>query len=118
MLITSSEQVFDNYIDCYDRSDEKFGDGKEGSNSSPFLGELLDRHFLLLAFWIIGIIVILGNSVVIITIIKYLRTTEITDSLKLQYSIILNIACADFIYLLTIAAHRGYYSGSFVGVLA
>ena len=118
LLVISSAQVCDNDIDCYDRSDERICEGKERFNSSLFHSELINGDFILSAFWIIGVIVILGNSVVVITIIKFLRTIEITASLKLQYLIILNIACADFImgiYLLTIAAHGVYYSGSFVG---
>ena len=120
LFVISSEQKCNNDIDCYDGSDERFCNGKEGSNSFSSVATLIESDFMLSVFWIIGAIVIVGNSAVIITTVKFLRTTKITNSLKLQYLIILNIACADFImgiYLLTIAAHSVYYSGSFVGVI-
>ena len=119
--IISTDEVCDNEINCYDSSDERSCDGKEGSNSFSSVAKLIGSNIMLSAFWIIGTIVIMGNSAVIFTTVKFLRTTVGTDSLKLQYLIILNIACADFImgiYLLTIAAHSVYYSGSFVGVVA
>ena len=119
MLIISSQQVCDNSIDCSDGSDERFCDGKEKPILFSSVTKLIKSDLILSVFLIIGAIVILGNSVVIITTIKFLWKTKSTDSLKLQHLIILNVACADFImgiYLLTIAAHSVYYSGSFVGI--
>ena len=78
----SSEQVCDNYINWFDVSDERFCDGKEGSNLYSAVAKLINSDFLLSVFWITGSIVIIGNPVVITTTIKFLRTTKITDSLK------------------------------------
>ena len=115
LSLISPEQVCNNHFDCYDGSDERFCDVKEGSNLYSSVSKFIKSDFMLSLFWIIGSMVIVGNSVVIITTIKFLRTTVSTDALKLQYLIVLNIACADFImgiYLLTIAAHSVYYLGS------
>ena len=105
----SSQQVCDGRNDCSDASDE----------SSCTFAESLEPELIIndvtrYAFWIVGFIVIVGNSIVIVTGIMYLWTTSSTDPAKLQYFIILNIATADFImgiYLVTMAAYSAFYSG-------
>ena len=60
------------------------------------------------AFWIMGILVMIGNSYVIITTISFLKTNKTLNGSNCQHFILLNIAIADFImgiYLITIASY-------------
>ena len=127
LLIISSIQVCDRSMDCFDTSDENscalivdwFSSRNLTSETFSF-SVLFSTRFrmigsvgILSAFWIIGIIVIIGNSIVIVTTIKLLRTTHVSDFLRCQYVIILNISSADFImgvYLLTLAVFNEIFS--------
>ena len=64
--------------------------------------------------WIMCIAVISGNSYVITSQTRLLKTARLNKSLKYQNAIILNISIADLImgiYLLIIAVYSAYYSG-------
>ena len=90
-LLISAKQKCDGCIDCLNASDERSCGYISNSACNVFRfqsSELLSRY----AFWIIGCIVLAGNSVVIVTILRLLWTTRTTDSLKLQHFIILNVA--------------------------
>ena len=68
------------------------------------------------AIWIIGLVVIIGNSYVIFsTVFAFLKKKQTLDSIGFQHFIVLNISTADFImgiYLITIA----FYDASFIGI--
>ena len=117
-LLISANQKCDGCIDCLNATDERSCGyiSNSACNTFRFQSSELLSSVTRYAFWIIGCIVLVGNSVVIVTILRLLWTTRTTDSLKLQHFIILNIACADFImgiYLLTIATHSEIYSGRY-----
>ena len=60
------------------------------------------------AFWIMGRLIMVGNSYVIITTIAFLKRKPTLDGISFQHFIILNISIADFIigiYLITIASY-------------
>ena len=66
------------------------------------------------AFWIMGILVMVGNSYVIIKRIVFFKTQQTPDGISFQQFIILNISIADFImgiYLITIASYDASFSG-------
>ena len=65
------------------------------------------------AFWMMGILVMVGNSYVIITTIALLKTKQSLESISCQHFIILNISIADFImgiYLVIIASYDASFS--------
>ena len=98
-------------------------DNNEDENNCPSINnnrvfssdkEMIANPVLRSCFWIMGFAVISGNSYVIITTIKYLKTTKLNKSLKYQQIIALNISIADFImgiYLAVIAVFSSVYSG-------
>ena len=81
--------------------------------------EMIADPFLQSAFWITGFIVIVGNFTVMGITAKHLKSTSLTDSLRCQHLLILNIAIADAImgtYLITIAILSHTYSGIYGSV--
>ena len=103
-----------NVSDCDDGSDEHDCAVTIRNNLFASSKEMIANKGLQSAFWIIGLLVILGNSCVIATTVRYLRKTKLNASLQCQHIIILNISVADFImgvYLLTISAFSLAYSG-------
>ena len=110
-------QVCDGVTDCDDNSDENNCSTATKKLSRVFSSdtEMIANQAIKSAFWVMGILVIIGNSYVISTSIKLLRTKQTHDNIKFQHFIILNISIADFImgiYLITIA----FYDASFSGI--
>jgi len=113
-------QVCDGKPDCDDASDED--NCPESSNlQSIFSSEtdMIASPLIKSAFWIMGFLVIIGNSYVIITTIAFIKTKQKINGIIFQHVIILNISFADFImgiYLITIASYDASFSG-FYGVV-
>ena len=108
-------QVCDGKPDCHDNSDEK-NCPTATKISSVFSSdtEMIENLGIKFAFWIMGILVMVGNSYVIITTIYILKTKQALDNTKFQRFIVLNISIADFImgiYLITIASYDVSFSG-------
>ena len=115
--------VCDGKSDCDDYSDEKYCStvstkissvsnkiSKIFSSDSEMIANLAIKS----AFWIIGILVIVGNSYVIISTISIFKTRQALDGNSFQHFIIFNISIADFImgiYLITIASYDVSFSG-------
>ena len=107
--------VCDRKPDCDDNSDEK-NCPTPTKISSIFSSdtEMIANLGIKCAFWIMGILIMVGNSYVIIKTILLLKTKQTLDGITFQHFIILNISIADFImgiYLITI----GFYDASFSG---
>ena len=108
--------VCDGTSDCDDKSDESNCPNPR-KISSVFSSdtEMIANLGIKFAFWIMGILVIFGNSYVIITTISLLKKMKQTlDGVSFQQFIILNISIADFmmgIYLITIASYDVSFSG-------
>ena len=109
------QKVCDGTADCDDDSDEQ--DCPARSNIQNVFSsdtEMIANAAIKSAFWIIGFVVIIGNTYVIITSIARVKTTKSSDGVRLQHFIILNISFADFImgiYLFTIACFSASFSG-------
>ena len=107
--------VCDEKSDCDDNSDES--DCSTATNISrifSFATEMIANLGIKSAFWIIGILVIVGNSYVIIRTISFLRANQTLDGINFQHFIVLNISIAGFImgiYLITIASYDVSFSG-------
>ena len=106
-------QMCDGIQNCDNNEDEN---NCSNNNNRVFSTdkEMIANPVLRSCFWIMGFAVISGNSYVIVTTIKYLKTTKLNKSLKYQQIIVLNISIADFImsiYLLVIAVFSSVYSG-------
>ena len=109
-------QVCDKKPDCDDNSDENTCHTTTRI-SSIFSSdaEMIANLAIKSAFWVMGILVMVGNSYVIITTIAFLKTKQTLEGINFQHFIILNISIADFImgvYLVTIAydvAFSGFY---------
>ena len=106
--------------DCDDNSDEK-NCSTATKISSIFSSdtEMIANLGIKFAFWIMGILVIVGNSYVIIKRISILKTKQTLNGSSCQHFIILNISIADFlmgIYLIIIAFYDVSFSGFYVEV--
>ena len=114
-----SSQVCNGVIDCDNGDDENNQNCPVHHSYSNLFSsdtELIANPIIKSAFWIIGVVVVLGNLIVILEKAKYLKssTGTLTDSLRCQHLIILNISFADFImgiYLLAIAFYSAFFSG-------
>ena len=107
--------VCDRTSDCNDNSDEK-NCSTATKISSIFSSntEMIANLAIKSAFWIMGILVMVGNSFVIISRIDFLKTQQIHDGINFQHFIIFNISIADFImgmYLIIIASYDVSFSG-------
>ena len=108
-------QVCDGKSDCSDNSDEN--NCPTATRSSSIFSsdtEMIANLAIKSAFWIMGFLVIIGNSYVIVTTIYFFKTKQTRDGIKFQRLIILNISIADFImgiYLITIASIDASFSG-------
>ena len=114
------QQVCNGKADCDDASDESncFGISNIQSIFSSDT-EMIGNPAIKSGFWIMGFVVIIGNTYVIITLIAFLRKKQSLDILSFHQVIILNISIADFImgiYLLTIASYDASFSGSYGSV--
>ena len=112
--------ICDGKSDCNDNSDEK-NCSTAAKISSVFSSdtEMIANLGIKSAFWIMGILVIVGNSWVIITTICLLKTKQTFNGISYQHFIILNISIADFImgiYLITIAFYDVSFSGFYGAV--
>ena len=111
-------QVCDGKSDCDDNSDES-NCPTATKIFSIFSSdtEMIANLGIKSAFWIIGILVIVGNSYVIITTIALLKkkqTLKRKQSKRFQNFILLNISISDFVmgtYLITIASLDASFSG-------
>ena len=112
--------VCDRKSDCNDNSDEKnCSSATKISRSFSSDTEMLANLGIKSVFWIIGILVMIGNSYVIITRIVFLRKKEILDGFSFHQFIILNISIADLImgiYLIIIASYDAAFSGIYGAV--
>ena len=110
----------DGKSDCNDNSDESHCPTAT-KISSVFSSdtEMIANLGIKSAFWIMGILVIVGNSWVIITQVCLLKTKQTLNGISYQHFIILNISIADFImgvYLITIASYDVSFSGFYGAV--
>ena len=110
-------QVCDGTADCDDKSDETDCPGAS-SIQSIFSSdtEMIASTTIKAAFWVIGFLVLFGNSFVIVTSILFLKKKKTLGGSEFHQVIILNISIADFImgiYLLTIAVHSTIFSGRY-----
>ena len=108
--------VCDGVSDCDDNSDENNCPTFATKISSIFSSdsEMIANVGIKCAFWIMGILVLIGNSYVIIKKIAFLKTQQALDGISFQHFIILNISISDFImgiYLITIASYDVSFSG-------
>ena len=107
--------VCDGKSDCDDNSDEKnCSTATNIFRIFSFATEMIANLGIKSAFWIIGILVIVGNSYVIIRTISFLKANQILDGINFQHFIVLNISIAGFImgiYLITIASYDVSFSG-------
>ena len=107
-------QKCDGIKDCKDESDEQDCSLTFSSETEMIANLALQR-----SFWIMGFIVVISNLLVIVFTGKHLNTKDLSDSLRCQHLIIVNISCADFtmgIYLITIAILSQVYSGYYGSV--
>ena len=109
-------QICNGVVDCDEGEDEQncsigVSDQKLFSSDT----KLIDNVVFEIAFWVNGLIIITATVLVIVEkTIKLLKAADLTDSLRCQHVIIINITVADFmmgVYLLTIAVHSSIYSG-------
>ena len=107
-------QVCNDVADCDGGEDERdcsnTVDQKLFSSDSEMISNLVFR----IAFWLNSFLIIIATAIVVVRKTKLLKTTNLSDSLRCQHTIILNITIADFImgvYLLAIAVHSSVYSG-------
>ena len=107
--------VCDTKPDCNDNLDEincPTSNNYPGGVSSDT--EMIPDLGVKIVLWIMGFLVMLGNSYVIISTICVLKKKQTLDSMNFQRFIVLNISIADFImgiYLITIACFDVSFSG-------
>ena len=112
-------QKCDGNSDCDDNSDEANCSGETDQALFSSDTEMIANPILRSTFWIIGLFVIFANTYVIIRTLLVIKHRRMSNGLRLQYAIILNISIADFlmgVYLLAIAAHSAIYSGIYGSV--
>ena len=112
-------QVCDGKADCDDRSDENNCIEKENKALFSSDTEMIAEPGIKAAFWIMGLIVLLGNAFVVFDTARFLRKQTVLDIKIFQRVIILNISIADFImgmYLITIAVFSQKFSGIYGSV--
>ena len=113
-------QVCDGKADCDDQSDENnCPNAKKIFSIFSSDTEMIANLGIKSAFWIMGILVIVGNSYVIITRIGFLKRKQTFDGISFHQFIILNISTADLImgiYLITIASYDVSFSGFYGAV--
>ena len=107
-------QICNRFVDCDEGEDEQ--NCSVTSNQKLFSSDtqMIDNAFFLIAFWLNGSVISIACVIVIVKKTNYLKTANLTNSLRCQHLIILNISFADFImglYLLIIAVHSSIYSG-------
>ena len=112
--------VCDGKSDCNDNSDEK-NCSTATKISSIFSSntEMIANPAIKSAFWIMGILVMIGNGYVIITKISFLKKKQTFGGNSFQHFIILNLSIADFImgiYLITISFYDVSFSGFYGAV--
>ena len=107
--------VCDEKSDCDDNSDESYcSTATNFSGIFSFDTEMIANLGIKSAFWIIGILVIVGNSCTIIRTISLLKKKQAIDGINFQRLIVLNISIAGFImgiYLIAIASYEVSFSG-------
>ena len=114
-------KVCDGKRDCDDRSDE------EGCSSSLYFiaklyesyGEMIRDSFTRHAYWIMGFIVVIGNTFTVLFTITLLKRKRVPDGIWTQQLIILNISLADFlmgVYLIAISSFGREFSGLYSSV--
>ena len=113
--------VCDGKPDCNDNSDETTNCPTATNISAIFSSdtEMIANLVIKSAFWIMGILVVVGNSCVIIETISFLKKNQTLDGINFQRFIVLNISIADFImgiYLITIASFDAAFSGFYGNV--
>ena len=85
----------------------KTAPSKQDENLFSSETEMIANPVIKSTFWIIGFIVIIGNTYVIVSKIAFVKRNQIRSVSVFQHVILLNISIADFImgvYLLTTAA--------------
>ena len=112
-------RVCDGKADCDDRSDENNCTEKEKKALFSSNTEMIAEPGIKATFWIMGLIVLLGNAFVVFDTARFLRKQTVLDVKIFQRVIILNISIADFImgiYLITIAVFSQKFSGIYGSV--
>ena len=108
-------QICNGVVDCDNGEDEQnCSTSVPDQNLFSSDTKLIDNVVFEIAFWVNGLIIIVATVLVIVGKTKFLKAAKLTDSLRCQHVIILNVTVADFImgvYLLTIAVHSSIYSG-------
>ena len=107
--------VCDRISDCDDNSDESnCPTVRKISSIFSSNTEMIANPGIKSAFWVMGVLVIVGNSYVIFTTIFLLKTKQTMNRINFHQFIILNISIADLImgmYLITIAFYDVSFSG-------
>ena len=107
--------ICDGTPDCDDNSDESnCPTATKISSSFSSDTEMIANLGIKSAFWIMGILVLVGNSYVMIRTISLLKRKQMLLGARFQHFIILNLSIADFImgiYLITIASYDASFSG-------
>ena len=113
-------QVCDGKENCDDGSDEQnCGNSSPRSADKELLssrGEMIKPSWLQYVIWIMAFIVIFGNLYVIHASAKRMRKKNLTQLVRFQYIIFLNIGIADLImgwYLFAIAIQSAIFGNSY-----